>query len=664
MIGILSRKILKIPYLDKFLEAPCIPIKIISFNLQRIDTVAVWGQVGCLTKIAKYYARLKQLRYISLEDGFLRSVELGGIDYPLSIVVDDIGLYLDANTPSRLEFMIPQPLSIKQKERVSVLIDLWQKSRVSKYNHQYDSNLELTNRFVLVIDQVLGDASISCGLANANSFNKMLHAAIKDNPHHTILIKVHPEVFTGRKKGYFNTQLLNRLKRVVILGEDVHPASLLEKADKVYTVTSQLGFEALIWGKTVHTFGMPFYAGWGLTIDYIAPPKRRTKVTLEQLIYASLINYPRYVNPETGERCQIETIIEHIALQRSIRQGFPKKLYAYDFSYWKKPIIRKFFQGSKVKFVKSAKNIPANSTIIIWGKKQINEKLDHNISLIRVEDGFLRSVGLGAALVEPISLVTDHLGIYFATHTESKLEYILENTIFDSKLLERAEFLRRQIIRYKLTKYNIGSLNWRRPSIAKKVILVPGQVESDASIIYGSNTIKNNLSLLQAVREANPTDYIIYKIHPDIQAGLRSNGGNENNILQFCNEVVFNVNIEQLFPLVDEVHVLTSLAGFEALLRNKTVVCYGHPFYSGWGLTKDVYTSNRLHSRTLLLNELIAGTLILYPIYVSKVTGKFTTPERALEELITWSKTEKKLALTELLYQFAVKYFKACLKSF
>jgi capsular polysaccharide export protein len=664
MIGILSRKILKIPYLDKFLEAPCIPIKIISFNLQGIDTVAVWGQVGCLTKIAKYYARLKQLRYISLEDGFLRSVELGGIDYPLSIVVDDIGLYLDANTPSRLEFMIPQPLSIKQKERVSVLIDLWQKSRVSKYNHQYDSNLELTNRFVLVIDQVLGDASISCGLANANSFNKMLHAAIKDNPHHTILIKVHPEVFTGRKKGYFNTQLLNRLKRVVILGEDVHPASLLEKADKVYTVTSQLGFEALIWGKTVHTFGMPFYAGWGLTIDYIAPPKRRTKVTLEQLIYASLINYPRYVNPETGERCQIETIIEHIALQRSIRQGFPKKLYAYDFSYWKKPIIRKFFQGSKVKFVKSAKNIPANSTIIIWGKKQINEKLDHNISLIRVEDGFLRSVGLGAALVEPISLVTDHLGIYFATHTESKLEYILENTIFDSKLLERAEFLRRQIIRYKLTKYNIGSLNWRRPSIAKKVILVPGQVESDASIIYGSNTIKNNLSLLQAVREANPTDYIIYKIHPDIQAGLRSNGGNENNILQFCNEVVFNVNIEQLFPLVDEVHVLTSLAGFEALLRNKTVVCYGHPFYSGWGLTKDVYTSNRLHSRTLLLNELIAGTLILYPIYVSKVTGKFTTPERALEELITWSKTEKKLALTELLYQFAVKYFKACLKSF
>jgi capsular polysaccharide export protein len=468
-------------------------------------------------------------------------------------------------------------------------------------------------------------------------------------------------VFTGRKKGYFNTHLLNRLKRVVILGEDIHPASLLEKADKVYTVTSQLGFEALIWGKTVHTFGMPFYAGWGLTIDYIAPPKRRTKVTLKQLIYASLINYPRYINPETGKRCEVETIIEHIALQRSIRQGFPKKLYAYDFSYWKKPIIRKFFQGSKVKFVKSAKNIPANSTIIIWGQKQINEKLDPNISLIRVEDGFLRSVGLGAALVEPISLATDHLGIYFATHTESKLEYILENTIFDSKLLERAEFLRRQIIRYKLTKYNIGNLNWRRPSIAKKVILVTGQVESDASIIYGSNIIKNNLSLLQAVREANPRDYIIYKIHPDIQAGLRSNQTNENDILQFCNEVVFNVNIEQLFPLVDEVHVLTSLAGFEALLRKKTVVCYGQPFYSGWGLTKDVYTSNRLHSRTLLLNELIAGTLILYPIYVSKVTGKFTTPERALEELISWSKTEKKLTLTELLYQFAVKHLKTCL---
>ena len=514
------------------------------------------------------------------------------------------------------------------------------------------------------MDQTLGDASISCGIANANSFNKMLSAAINGNPHHIILVKVHPEVFAGRKKGHFDAKALSRLKRVEVLGKDIHPAFLLKRADKVYTVTSQMGFEALIWGKKVYTFGMPFYAGWGLTIDYVAAPQRRIKVSLKQLVYAALIGYPRYVNPETGKRCEVETIIEHVALQRFIRQCFPKKLYAYNFSYWKKPIINKFFQGSEIKFVKSVKNVPANNTIIVWGRKQLNEKLNPNTSLIRLEDGFLRSVGLGAALVEPISLVIDNLGIYFDTTTESRLEYILQNTIFDMKLLERANFLREQILRYKLTKYNIGNLNWIRPNKAKKVILVPGQVESDASIIYGSNVIKNNLSLLQAVREANPKDYIIYKIHPDVQAGLRNNITNEKNILQFCNEVIFDVNIEQLFPLVDEVHVLTSLAGFEALLRNKIVVCYGHPFYSGWGLTKDVYIPNRHHGRMLSLNELIAGTLILYPTYISKVTGKFTTPERALEELVTWSKAEKKLVLVEFLYHIMVKCFKKLFKIF
>ena len=86
---------------------------------------------------------------------------------------------------------------------------------------------------------------------------------------------------------------------------------------------------------------------------------------------------------------------------------------------------------------------------------------------------------------------------------------------------------------------------------------------------------------------------------------------------------------------VDEVHVLTSLAGFEALLRGKKVTCYGQPFYAGWGLTDDRMPPAR-RTRRLTLDELVAGTLILYPTYVSRVTGKFTTPERALDELLEW----------------------------
>lgn len=90
-----------------------------------------------------------------------------------------------------------------------------------------------------------------------------------------------------------------------------------------------------------------------------------------------------------------------------------------------------------------------------------------------------------------------------------------------------------------------------------------------------------------------------------------------------------------MLEAVDEVHVLTSLTGFEALLRGKQVMTYGRPFYSGWGLTEDVSPSPR-RTRRLSLDELVAGVLILYPTYVSRTTGRFTTPERALEELAAW----------------------------
>jgi capsular polysaccharide export protein len=90
-----------------------------------------------------------------------------------------------------------------------------------------------------------------------------------------------------------------------------------------------------------------------------------------------------------------------------------------------------------------------------------------------------------------------------------------------------------------------------------------------------------------------------------------------------------------LLEEVDEVHTLTSLAGFEALLRGKRVVTFGQPFYSGWGLTED-HVSFPRRTRTLTLDELVAGVLLLYPVYLSRQTGRFTTPERALQELLDW----------------------------
>jgi capsular polysaccharide export protein len=81
--------------------------------------------------------------------------------------------------------------------------------------------------------------------------------------------------------------------------------------------------------------------------------------------------------------------------------------------------------------------------------------------------------------------------------------------------------------------------------------------------------------------------------------------------------------------------VLTSLIGFEALLRGTQVVCWGQPFYAGWGLTQDRHPHAR-RTRRLALDELVAGALLRYPVYLSRVDGLNCTPEQALDELLQW----------------------------
>jgi capsular polysaccharide export protein len=234
----------------------------------------------------------------------------------------------------------------------------------------------------------------------------------------------------------------------------------------------------------------------------------------------------------------------------------------------------------------------------------------------------------------------DERGMYYDATAPSELEHVLQVTEFSADLLTRARLLRDRIVEQGLTKYNVGAGTWRRAKEALRVILVPGQVESDASIRYGTSLIQSNMGLLQAVREAHPSAHVIYKPHPDVLAGLRMKGEGEDEAMRWCDEVVTDAAMGKLLSDVDEVHVLTSLAGFEALLRGKNVTCYGRPFYSGWGLTDDRMPLAR-RTRRLTLDELVAGALILYPTYVSRITGKFTTSERALDDLLDWRQQQR-----------------------
>lgn len=634
VIGVCSGGILAIPRLAEFLEAPVVRIAQGRVPAS-VSAVAGWGRRPSARK-AIGIAERHGLPYLALEDGFLRSVDLGGRDAPLSLVVDDLGVYYDATRPSRLEALIARSLSDEEARRAEALIAAWRTGRVSKYNHLREYAGELPPRYVLVADQTFGDASIGHGLAGPESFQRMLQAALEEHPGCSVLLKVHPDVFAGKKRGYFDASAVARHPRVVLLREDAHPAGLIERAEAVFTVTSQLGFEALLWGRPVRTFGMPFYAGWGLTRDEKSVPAgRRGRAALAQLAHAALIGYPRYVDPEKGARCEAERVLEWMALQRRMRERFPRRVHALGFSLQKKPVVRRFLQGSEVRFARRAEEAATGDAVAVWGHRPVAGALPPDVPLLRVEDGFLRSVGLGADLVRPLSWVVDRRGIYYDATQPSDLEHLLQNAAFDEDLLARARSLIGRIAAEGLTKYNVGLGGWQRPAGEKRVILVPGQVESDASIAYGAPGIRGNLDLLRAVRASSPQAHVVYKPHPDVVAGLRRQGANEDEAGRWCDELVTDVAMGTLLPQVDEVHTLTSLAGFEALLRGKKVVCHGQPFYAGWGLTEDRLPPER-RSRRLTLEQLVAGALILYPAYVSRSTGRFTTPERALDELLAW----------------------------
>lgn len=585
--------------------------------------VLAWGNKPSSVYPEKVAIRLS-IPLIRVEDGFVRSIFPGDQEPTLSLAFDEIGIYYNSLKISQLDYYANRKLDSLMADRAESLRVLWTSVSVSKYNHSRGAR-DLTGPSVLVIDQTKDDASVQYGQGNEGSFGKMLREALESFPEHTILVKTHPEVISGKKKGYLSHHPLLAESRVVLLVEDIHPPYLLKRVDAVFCVTSQVGFEALLWGKPVYCFGMPFYAGRGLTIDRLPAPSFRCPCTIEQLIHSALVDYCRYVDPETGERCDPERAISWMGLQRKMMERFGATLKVARFPRWKRLHLKKFFLGSELVENCSDPDAP----IVVWGMSNVPEG-DRHRQVIRVEDGFIRSAGLGVDLVAPQSWVLDTRGIYYDSSKPSDLEQILQFSEIDQTTVERGKALIERLCKVGATKYNVGLRDWVRPPNRKRVILVPGQVESDASVRFGSPKIKTNADLLAEVRGDNPDAWIVYKVHPDVASGMRK--GKRRLEEDLYDEVVTDQDMHHMLMQVDEVHTMTSLAGFEGLIRGKRVVCYGQPFYCGWGLTEDKEPVAR-RTRPRSLPELVAAALILYPTYVSSSSGYFTSVERVLDEI-------------------------------
>lgn len=595
------------------------------------DLVAVWGHSPRARRGEAAAARTGA-GLLRLEDGWLRSLHPGraGGGPPLGLLIDATGAHYDATTPSDLETLLAtHPLDdTALMDRARAAIARLQEADLSKYN-AHDPGLTCPDPgYVLVIDQTRGDAAVRRGGADANTFREMLFYAQAENPGARIIVKTHPETAGGQRAGYFSDADANA--RVTLLADPVSPWRLMNGAIDVYTVSSQMGFEAILAGHRPRVFGRPFYAGWGLTEDRhpLAMLRRGRRLSRAQLFAAAMILYPRWYDPHRDRLCQLEQAID--ALEARAR-GWREDRYgwcAHGMRLWKRrPLQQVFGRHRPMVFRPRAGD---GRRHMVWAGKAATAPE----GVVRVEDGFLRSRGLGAQLVPPLSMVCDTRGIYYDPGQPSDLEaWITRRATLRPDQSRRAEALIATVRAQGATKYNLGGTAPPLPEGHR--ILVPGQVEDDASIRTGAGKIRTNLALLRATRAAHPDAVILYKPHPDVEAGLRPGAVAPQAVAELADMVLNDADPAALMREVQEVWTMTSLMGFEALLRGLPVTSTGAPFYAGWGLTTDRgHIPARRRARPTLAG-LVHATLIDYPRYFDPVTGLPCPVEVTLDRLAT-----------------------------
>uniref|UniRef100_UPI00157689CA capsular polysaccharide export protein, LipB/KpsS family n=1 Tax=Sphingomonas bacterium TaxID=1895847 RepID=UPI00157689CA len=343
----------------------------------------------------------------------------------------------------------------------------------------------------------------------------------------------------------------------------------------------------------------------------------------------------RYRDPFADAPCSPERTIALLALWRATIDANRPIRAASGMAWWKRAEMRRFLWvpgRAPLAFrrpMAAVRRARAGESVALWPSRfpprAVDEAARRGVVLVRVEDGFVRSAGLGANLVPPLSVTVDRLGIHYDPAGPSELEAMLAGAAFPPALLERARALRTGIVAAGLGKY--GAADPARPPVAlpphspgRKLVLVPGQVEDDRSVLLGGAAVGGNLGLLARVRADEPDAEIWYRPHPDVDAGHRRGGPGDAAALAHVDAVVRAGSMADLLGSVDAVHVNTSLSGFEALLRGLPVTCHGTPFYAGWGLTRDLGPVPPRRGRALALDELVAATLILYPRYLDPVT--------------------------------------------
>ena len=411
---------------------------------------------------------------------------------------------------------------------------------------------------------------------------------------------------------------------------DFDPWSIMEREGPVLAdADDDLAIVAWLSGKVVIDT-----TGCSISVD------RLRKTAIDRVESAT------YRNPFTGETADIADVIAVLEEWRRTLDINRGACATTGMAVWKRDHIARFLWDGTSSPVNLGNNDALERArsigraLAYWPSRTAETMLAaarrNGVALWQIEDGFVRSTGLGAECHPPFSIIADPTGgIHYDPENSSELEWILASEVYDDKMTARAQELRERLVTERIGKYGVdrGQVQTRFPTERRSVLAV-GQVEDDRSILLGGGGIRSNIEFLRRVRQCEPNAFIVYRPHPDVMAGHRRGHVDEVRLNGVVDHVDAGGSLLGLVERVDCVHVISSLTGFEAILRDRDVVVHGTPFYAGWGLTRDLGPVPARRHRTLTVDELVAGALIKAPRYLDPVTMLPCTVETLVARMV------------------------------
>ncbi|OEF51348.1 hypothetical protein A1OW_09880 [Enterovibrio norvegicus] len=496
------------------------------------DVFIVWGFNELYS--VKLYSKKTNIKTFRMEDGFIRSADLGSAHtVPYSLVLDKTGFYYDCHQPSDVENLLNNYIgSSSELETAESLLKKFVDSNLSKYNLPSSSTEKITDKIktkkrVLVIGQVDSDQSIKRGNPKNINSEELVKIAREENPSADVIYRPHPDVFLGYQKSRIRKKSIEEYARLVSPNEPF--ISSLESVDHVYTISSLSGIEAVLRGIKVTTLGAPFYSGWGLTDDRVEISRRNRNLNLVEFFNIAYILYPKYLGCLNNSSIGLQAALCKIKLDRMMLLKSDR--FTGDKSYSQENIASIFSSG-----IVDKSQIASVNYSEIFKKNDFDCKYQTYISLYML--GYLSSIDCKK---------------YFLEKTRKYYNDQAINEILSSlNLLGYAELVDENL----LWALNGRNQNSQVLSILKKIdsdnveySVCADESQSKDLLIFKSSLDLGDEELIDSYAKkllltGTSSDFVIYSLMRHLESKFRFNSSRKLSLfLQTKNLLSFNRNV-------------------------------------------------------------------------------------------------------------------------